>query len=64
MTIQEITNELGWVIRPGTRVKIKSFANMIRRINECPKIEAICQTLDKASGIIERDHNGVITINQ
>lgn len=60
--LQHIANELGWVIRPGTRVNAQGFANMIRRMNTKPEIESLCQILDNSSATFERTTNGNINL--
>lgn len=64
MTFDQIANELGWVIRPGTKVKASSFANMIERLDPEGTKADLCKTLRESNGTIVRNSNGVITINQ
>ena len=62
MTIQQIASELGWTIRPGTRMRIDSFVKVLLRLDPPQeKVEHI-KALKSFAGTIARDQNGLITI--
>lgn len=58
--VKHAINSFGWVMKLNSRTTPKGFANMIRRISECPQTFAICEALEEATGTIERNINGTV----